>query len=123
MPYKDYEKHKEQARINSKITHKKKQASCPKYIKRRHLRNWNEKMILWDEEEIYERYLKSTNCEICHIEYTGYRTSHTKNLDHDYLSKYPRFVCCHKCNHHLQKVDNMRYKVMLELHRYFKIHL
>ena len=76
MPYKDYEKHKEQARINSKITHN-----------------------------------------------TGYRTSHTKNLDHDYLSKYPRFVCCHKCNHHLQKVDNMRYKVMLELHRYFKIHL
>ena len=111
------EKRREQRRNSNRL-----RSHLPEYRKKHRIRAWrNNDMILWDTDEIYERYEKSTNCEICDIEYTGHRTSAGKNLDHDHLSKYPRFVCCHKCNHHLQKIDNIRYKVLLELHRKFNL--
>ena len=74
---------------------------------------------MYDVEATFERYVASTNCELCDIEYTPHRSKYAKNHDHDHISGYSRFICCHKCNHHLQKVDNKRVELNLELYRYF----
>ena len=104
------------------LEHKERHANDPAYHKRRTLRNWKAFGIkMYDVDATYEIYMLSTNCDICGIEYTGWRTAHAKNHDHDHISGYSRFICCHKCNHHLQKVDNQRMSLLLEVHRHYQV--
>ena len=125
MPYADKNSpqalaNKQREQNRQQRAHYDRHKNDPAYKKRRTLKNWeNFGIKMGDEEATYERYITSTHCEICSIEYTGHRTAHTKNHDHDHLSGYSRFVCCHKCNHHLQKVDNKRELVLLDIHRHF----
>ena len=56
-------------------------------------------------EEIYKKYIYSTNCELCDVLFPNSRNRH---LDHDHLTGKIRNIVCNKCNH--QKQDRKSYK-------------
>jgi len=65
---------------------------------------WKRKDMIFtpDEfEEIYKKYIYSTNCELCDVLFPNSRNRH---LDHDHLTGKIRNVVCPKCNR--QKQDN-----------------
>ena len=70
-----------------------------------------------DFKDLYETYKIATNCYLCDVIFDN--KEYRKCLDHDHLSGYVRFFCCNKCNKKLERVDNKRKDVLLELHRYF----
>lgn len=139
MPYKDPEKKKEylkqyyknnkekikEAKNINKEKHRIKQKQyeqSERGKKFRKINDWKRKggMKIYDENIIYQRYINTENCELCNkIMTDGNKSKNRKCLDHDHLSGYVRFVCCHKCNNYLQIIDNRRMKLHLELHRYF----
>ena len=110
MPYKNIEDHK---------AHQKRYHKTQKYK----IYDWKRKgMKIYDENIIYQRYINTQNCELCNkIMTTGNKAKDRKCLDHDHISGYVRFVCCNTCNNYLEKVDNRRMKLHLELHRYFHL--
>ena len=102
------EKQKEYSKNNKdKILEYK---NSEKYIKSLHLRNWKLVNLKGDYEEIYERYINTTNCDICGILLTTTKkiTSTAKCMEHDHISGELRSICCHKCNMkpHLKKKYN-----------------
>ena len=64
----------------------------------------------------FDRYINSTNCEICNIKYT--KKINDKCLDHNHHSNYLRFICCKKCNIKLGVVDRIKNNLHLDLYRY-----
>jgi hypothetical protein len=46
-------------------------------------------------EEIYEKYIYATNCELCDVLFPNTRN---RQLDHDHLTGKIRNIICHKCN-------------------------
>mgnify|MGYP003635735475 CR=1 FL=1 len=46
-------------------------------------------------DELYERYINSTNCELCNKEYTN---KNKKCLDHDHTTGLFRNIVCRNCN-------------------------
>ena len=77
------------------------------YKKSFHLTNWKGKGVKGNYDEIYERYINTTNCDMCGVSLTiGKKiTSTTKCMEHDHISGEFRGICCHKCNMkpHLKK--------------------
>ncbi len=110
MPYKDPNKKKE---------HFRKYQQTQKYK----IYDWKRKGIkFYDETLVYNRYMNATKCELCNkILTTGNKAKDRKCLDHDHLSGYVRWVCCNNCNNFLEKIDNNKLKLLLEIHRYNKI--
>ena len=51
-------------------------------------------------EELYENYLKSTNCECCGIQFSNFedKDGNFKCLDHCHNKNIYRGIICHKCN-------------------------
>jgi len=81
--------------------------------------NWKTKKVKGDLYEIYETWLNTSHCEVCNVELIqDNKSSNRKIMDHDHLSGYFRNIICNRCNSHRQKVDNRRYLLNLELHRY-----
>ena len=109
MPHKDLEKRKE---------YFKKYNQTMKYK----LYNWKRQGIkIYNEKELYDKYMILENCELCDCELDkGNTRSNRKTLDHDHFSGYVRFICCNTCNNSNQKKDNQRVKLNLEIHRFFK---
>ena len=69
-------------------------------------------------------YRNTNNCELCNLQFGSQKIKkEMKCCDHDHHSGYIRFVCCQKCNNHLSRIDSLKNMVLLDLHRYFKIHL
>ncbi len=81
--------------------------------------DWKRQGIFIDNEDaVYKRYIETKKCDLCNVELVdGNRKSNRKCLEHDHLSKCIRFVCCNKCNFFLKKRDNIRLKLLLEIHR------
>jgi len=69
------------------------------------LYNWNKNGVIFEseehKEEIYQRYIYSSYCELCGKEY---KNSLDRHLEHEHIKK-PNFrnICCQKCN--IQKKD------------------
>ena len=85
--------------------------------------NFNKNGIKILENTISD-YKKATNCEFCGVEFNEYGERKMKNkkcLDHDHLSGYPRNIICHPCNMSRSKIDKLRLKLNLEIHRYNKL--
>jgi hypothetical protein len=73
-------------------------------------------------DDTYEKFYNTTHCELCNKEFCeiGGKTKHNKGcLDHDHLTGHVRCICCFTCNNYLKSFDNKRFKINLELHRYF----
>jgi len=66
--------------------------------------NWKNKGLIDSDddgyEKIYQRYINTTNCDLCNLVLTinKYHTSTTKCMDHDHKTGLFRNIVCHKCN-------------------------
>ena len=65
------------------------------------LRNWDKRGVIFESEEhkqeIYQRYIYSSNCELCGKEY---KNSLDRHLEHEHDPTKPNFrnIVCNKCN-------------------------
>jgi hypothetical protein len=74
-------------------------------------------------KNFWKFFKNTTNCEICNVEFNLSKecTNEQRCLDHDHHSGYKRFICCRKCNSGcIRDYDNLRDKLIIELHRYFR---
>jgi hypothetical protein len=80
---------------------------------------WRKQGIKWNinVQDPYEMYLDNKKCSICN---NDYKNSADKHLDHDHLSGHIRGFVCRSCNSKMMTYDNLRIRLCLDLHRYFK---
>lgn len=85
------------------------------------IRLWESRGIKFPNfKNLYQLYMQSTNCYFCDILFDNSIKSKRRCLDHCYLSGSPRFIICSRCNINvLPKIDRIKNKLHLELHRYF----
>jgi len=62
-------------------------------------------------EMVWDKYCKTTHCELCNISFKKVR----KVMEHHHPSGYFRFVACNRCNGYLRYVDEYHNQVMKEL--------
>ena len=58
---------------------------------------WKHQGLIDDYETIYDRYVNTTNCDLCNVFLEG-RGSNKKCMDHDHRTGLFRMVLCNKCN-------------------------
>ena len=76
------------------------------------------KCVDWDY--VVDKYMSIENCETCDcILNRDCKTNKRICLDHCHKTGYVRNIVCHKCNMTFGKIDSIKNKVLLELHRYF----
>ena len=89
---KNKEKNKEHKKQYAKEYRKK-----PSYIKSEKIRSWKGQGLKATKEEmdiIYDRYLNSSQCELCNQDYSKYK----KCMDHSHETNKFRNIICHQCN-------------------------
>ena len=70
-------------------------------------RNWDNRGVIFESEEhkqeIYQRYIYSSNCELCGKQY---KNSSDRQLEHEHDPNKPNFrnIVCRKCNSHKKDV-------------------
>tara|TARA_R100000353_G_scaffold113014_2_gene80941 strand:- start:820 stop:1383 length:564 start_codon:yes stop_codon:yes gene_type:complete len=62
--------------------------------------------------ELYEYYIKETNCMICGEEFKTHRHRH---LDHDHETGEVRYICCAKCNTKLLGKDREKKNICIKI--------
>ncbi len=73
--------------------------------------NWKKLGIkIEDYNYWYNRYINSTNCELCN---SVYKNNRDRQLDHNHENGLPRNIICIKCNR--RRIDNKQYKSKLGL--------
>tara|TARA_R110000796_G_scaffold239010_1_gene359583 strand:- start:58 stop:516 length:459 start_codon:yes stop_codon:yes gene_type:complete len=71
----------------------------PEGKKKRTIRNWKKRGLIGDYEEIYDRYINTTNCHLCKIELCdGNKGSNKKCMEHNHITGEFRNIVCHSCN-------------------------
>jgi len=72
---------------------------CPKLSKNETIRNWKKYGLVDNYDLIYDRLVKSKNCEICLTKYK-LRIDGALNrvMEHCHISGYCRSICCTSCN-------------------------
>ena len=68
--------------------------------KRYTIKNWKKSGLKGDYDEIYDRYIASTHCELCN---QPYKNSADKCMDHCHITHQFRNICCQSCNINLPK--------------------
>ena len=112
-----HKKDKERIRENNR-----KYSKTEKGKRKIKIRDWKEKgMICNDWDDFYDKYLLTTHCESCNLEF-GNERCNRKNVDHQHSSGHIRNIICHSCNSFRSKYDKQLGSVLLEIHRYHCIH-
>ena len=62
--------------------------------------NWKKRGLIGDYDKIYDKYISTTNCELCNVILTDGKpiNTSTKNMNHNHLTGYFINIICHKCN-------------------------
>ena len=66
------------------------------------INNWKKRGLIGDYDEIYDRYISSTHCELCNQPYID---TNKKCMDHNHISGQFRNICCQSCNLNLPRQD------------------
>jgi hypothetical protein len=64
-----------------------------------------------DFERTWDKYVSTDHCETCNISLKKVK----KNMDHNHLTGYMRFIVCQRCNGFIRYQDNRFAKVMTEI--------
>ena len=91
----NYLKHKEKNKEHKK-QYAKEYRKKPSYIKSQKIRSWKGQGLKATKEEmdiIYDRYLNSSQCELCNQDYSKYK----KCMDHSHETGKFRNIICHQC--------------------------
>ena len=71
----------------------------PQFIKTKRIGNWKTQGLIGDYEAIYDRYVNTTNCDLCNVELCeGLKGRNRKCMDHDHDTGEFRNIVCHICN-------------------------
>lgn len=104
-----------------------------KELKRQRIKNWKLKGLIGDYEMIYERYINTTNCDLCNIELCeGRKGNNKKVMDHCHITGNFRNILCNTCNTNMldqsirttnkSGIKNIYYSKKNDSWRYQKIH-
>jgi len=102
-----YQKNKEKINKNNKEWWAKNKDKTKEYEKTparkktNRIKRWKFRGIICDDfDALYQRYITTTNCDLCNRELTEdrYITSTTRCLDHDHETGKFRNVVCSSCN-------------------------
>ena len=129
MPYKDKDKQKEASRrsYHKNLTEEKrlknnerdKLRMAAKTPEERRIigrkKAWRQNGLKGDIHKIHDIFMNTNECYYCNKTFTG---GDKKSMEHDHLSGYYRCTCCHKCNMYMKRIDTLRLKLMLDIHRY-----
>ena len=124
MPYKDYKKQLEASRKNYKKNkekikeYQKEYNRSEKGKKSARISGWKKRGIVSQNfDELYERFINTTHCEVCNIELIEGTLNDSRSLDHQHASGEIRNILCHRCNSARCIIDNKFVYVLLEIHR------
>ena len=93
---KSQEKRKEKTK-----EYNEKYRQTPRGKKSHRIENWKYTGIIHPNfDELYERYINTSNCERCNVILTEdkRRTLTTRCMDHDHNTGLFRYIVCHRCN-------------------------
>ena len=77
-------------------------------IQKRIFKDWKYQGLIGDYEEIYERYINTTNCELCNAILEG-KGGNKKCMEHNHQNGQFRNIVCHSCN--IKKSDRKKSKI------------
>ena len=62
--------------------------------------NWKRRGLIGDYDKIYDKYISTTNCELCNVILTDGKQirSNTREMNHNHLTGHFINVICHSCN-------------------------
>ena len=104
---KRYENNKEKLKENAKKYREKNKEKVKEYRqtpsgkKSRRICKWKSCGVIYDDwDKLYEKYINTTNCELCEVELTEDKriTKTTRCLDHDHYTGLFRNIVCWNCN-------------------------
>ncbi len=82
-----------------KKAYMKEYRQTPKFKKYNKIKNWKNQGLIGDYEDIYNKFINTTNCDLCNIELCeGLKGSNKKCMDHDHNTGLFRNIVCTKCN-------------------------
>ena len=72
----------------------------PNVVKKNRIKKWKSRGVICDDfDTIYERYINTTNCDLCYAELVeGLYGRYKKCLDHDHSTGEFRNILCNVCN-------------------------
>ena len=74
--------------------------------------NWKTKGLIGDYDEIFTRYINTTNCDRCDVLLTKdkYLKPTTRCMDHSHKTNLFRNIICHNCNCQLKQISKVKMK-------------
>ena len=97
-------------RIDQKnYSNTKKYYESDKGIKNRRIKNWKTSGLIDIDndnyEKIYQRYMDTTNCDLCNVLLTEHKNGNAKEMEHDHTTQLFRNVVCRRCNIKIKVIE------------------
>ena len=97
--YHEKNKEKQKEYLEKNKDKRKEYEQSPQGKKSLTISDWKRNGLIGDYDNIYKRYLDTTNCELCNVELCdGNKSSNRKVMDHCHITGEFRNVVCRKCN-------------------------
>jgi hydroxylamine reductase (hybrid-cluster protein) len=109
-----YEEHREEILEKQR---KIREENKEEILKRERIRSWKRQGLNETEEEIeeiHERYINTTHCDCCNIEFSLGNDINSKCMDHCHKTNKFRNILCKRCNNIRSHIDD-RYNIVMKL--------